>query len=192
MTGAGHDSRRATPGAGQACKRSRSNGLVAIPRTGEGRKRHESSRTLTSGRLIAGAVALALRKRRKFAGNASAVGTHMARSRHHWRLMIGIAVVLGLLLMPVAPRLRPATTATCWMPRPNGRTISQHTPACYAQALAELPADVDNYLPAVRSNSSPPCGATRPCAHAPSGARPHPAERDRRPRGRRRRTRPRH
>ena len=108
--------------------------------------------TLTSGRLIAGAVALALRKRREIAGNASAVGTHMARSRHHSRLMIGIAVVLGLLLMPVG-----ASAATCDYrdmldAAANGRTISQHTPACYAQALAELPADVDNYLPAVRSN----------------------------------------
>ena len=106
--------------------------------------------TLTSTRLIAGAAALALRKR-LVARTASAVGTHMERSRHHSRL-IGIAVVLGLLLMPVG-----ASAATCDYrdmldAAANGRTISQHTPACYAQALAELPADVDNYLPAVRAN----------------------------------------
>jgi hypothetical protein len=107
--------------------------------------------TLTSRRLIARAVALALRKRRERARTASAAGTHMHRSRHHSRL-IGFAVVLGLLVMPVG-----ASAATCDYrdmvdAAANGRTISQHTPACYAQALAELPADVDNYLPAVRSN----------------------------------------
>jgi hypothetical protein len=107
--------------------------------------------TLTSRGLIAGAVAVALRKRRERERHASAVGIHMARSRHHSRL-IGIAVVIGLLLVPAG-----ASAATCDYrdmldAAANGRTISQHTPACYAQALAELPADVDNYLPAVRAN----------------------------------------
>ncbi|HET6174336.1 MAG TPA: hypothetical protein VFD90_17125 [Gaiellales bacterium] len=75
----------------------------------------------------------------------------MARHRHH-SLLIGIAVLIGVLLTPVG-----ASAATCDArdmldAAANGRAISQHTPACYKQALAELPSDVDDYLPAVRAN----------------------------------------
>ena len=75
----------------------------------------------------------------------------MARSRHH-SLLIGIAVLFGVLLMPVG-----ASAATCDYrdmldAAANGRAIAQHTPACYQRALAELPSDLDSYLPAVRAN----------------------------------------
>jgi hypothetical protein len=108
--------------------------------------------TLTSRDLIARTVPLALRMREIAARSpACAAAKVMDRPRHHSRL-IGIAVVLGLLLLPTG-----ASAATCDYrdmldAAANGRTISQHTPACYERALAELPADVDNYLPAVRAN----------------------------------------
>lgn len=75
----------------------------------------------------------------------------MARHRHH-SLLIGLAVLFGLLLMPVG-----ASAATCDYrdmldAAANGRQISPHTPACYQKALSELPGDVDNYLPAARAN----------------------------------------
>jgi hypothetical protein len=75
----------------------------------------------------------------------------MARPRHH-SLLIGIAVLFGLLLMPMG-----ASAATCDYRNmldaaANGRAISPHTASCYRYALAQLPGDVDNYLPAVRAN----------------------------------------
>jgi hypothetical protein len=75
----------------------------------------------------------------------------MARHRYH-SLLIGIAVLFGLMLMPVG-----ASAATCDYrdmldAAANGRQISPHTLACYQKALSELPADVDNYLPAARAN----------------------------------------
>jgi hypothetical protein len=94
----------------------------------------------------------------------------MERSRHHSRL-IGIAVVLGLLLVPVG-----ASAATCDYrdmldAAANGRTISQHTPACYAQAL---PAAADDNLRPCAPTSSPPCGATRLPRTCRRPQRPHP------------------
>jgi hypothetical protein len=76
----------------------------------------------------------------------------MARPRRHHSLLIGIAVVIGMLLLPVG-----ASAATCDYrdmldAAANNRQISPHTPACYEKALSELPADVDNYLPAARAN----------------------------------------
>jgi hypothetical protein len=75
----------------------------------------------------------------------------MARTRRHHLLLIGIAV-LGLLLVPAG-----ASAATCnWRDMVdaafNNRQISMHTTACYEQALAELPGDVDGYAPQVRAN----------------------------------------
>jgi hypothetical protein len=75
----------------------------------------------------------------------------MARTPRH-PILIGIAVVLGLLLVPTG-----ASAAKCdWRnmldAAANGRTISVHTTACYKQALAHLPGDVDGYLPAARAN----------------------------------------
>jgi hypothetical protein len=76
----------------------------------------------------------------------------MGSRRHHSRFLIGIAVLLGLLLMPMG-----ASAATCDSrdmvdAAANGRAISQHTAACYRQTLAGLPGDLDSYLPAVRAN----------------------------------------
>lgn len=70
--------------------------------------------------------------------------------RHHF--LIGIAALIGVLLMPVG-----ASAATCDYrdmldAAANNRQISPHTAACYQKALSELPADVDNYLPAARAN----------------------------------------
>jgi hypothetical protein len=75
----------------------------------------------------------------------------MGTRRHH-SLLIGIAVVLGLLFVPMG-----AAAATCDSrdmvdAAANGRAISQHTSACYQQTLAGLPGDLDSYLPAVRAN----------------------------------------
>ncbi len=75
----------------------------------------------------------------------------MARTPRH-PILIGLAVVLGLLLVPTG-----ASAAKCdWRnmldAAANSRTISVHTAPCYRQALAHLPADVDGYLPAVRTN----------------------------------------
>jgi hypothetical protein len=76
----------------------------------------------------------------------------MTRPRHPHSLLIGIAVAIGMLLLPVG-----ASAATCDYrdmldAAANNRQISPHTSACYQKALSELPADVDNYLPAARAN----------------------------------------
>jgi hypothetical protein len=76
----------------------------------------------------------------------------MTRPRRHHSLLIGIAVLFGMLLLPVG-----ASAATCDYrdmldAAANGRQISPHTLACYQKALSELPGDVDNYLPAARAN----------------------------------------
>ena len=76
----------------------------------------------------------------------------MGSRRHHSRFLIGIAVLFGLLLMPMG-----ASAATCDSrdmvdAAANGRAISQHTAECYQQTLAGLPGDLDSYLPAVRAN----------------------------------------
>ena len=76
----------------------------------------------------------------------------MARSTPPFSFLIGIAVLFGVLLLPMG-----ASAATCDSrdmvdAAANGRAISQHTPACYQQALADLPGDLDSYLPAVRAN----------------------------------------
>jgi hypothetical protein len=70
--------------------------------------------------------------------------------RHHF--LIGFAALIGVLLLPVG-----ASAATCDYrdmldAAANNRQISPHTAACYQKALSELPADVDNYLPAARAN----------------------------------------
>lgn len=76
----------------------------------------------------------------------------MGSRRHHSRFLIGIAVLFGLLLLPMG-----ASAATCDSrdmvdAAANGRAISQHTAECYQQTLAGLPGDLDSYLPAVRAN----------------------------------------
>ena len=84
-------------------------------------------------------------------GSRSVPAPLMGSRRHH-SLLIGIAVLFGLLLMPMG-----ASAATCDSrdmvdAAANGRAISQHTPECYQQTLAGLPGDLDSYLPAVRAN----------------------------------------
>jgi hypothetical protein len=108
--------------------------------------------TLTNSRSIAHAVPIALREQQGDARGLPA-GKLMARHRHH-SLLIGIAVLFGLMLAPAGAS---AATATCDYrdlldAAANGRAITQHTPACYQQALSELPGDVDEYFPAVRAN----------------------------------------
>jgi hypothetical protein len=108
--------------------------------------------TLTNRRSIARAVQLALREQQGDARRLAA-GTLMARHRHH-SLLIGIAVLFGLMLLPAGAS---AATSTCDYrdlldAAANGRAIAQHTPACYQKALSELPGDVDEYFPAVRAN----------------------------------------
>lgn len=75
----------------------------------------------------------------------------MARHRYH-SLLIGIAVLFGLMLMPVGASAASCDYRDMLDAAANGRQISPHTPACYQKALGELPADVDNYLPAARAN----------------------------------------
>jgi hypothetical protein len=75
----------------------------------------------------------------------------MARTPRH-PILITLAVLGVLLLVPTG-----ASAAKCdWRnmldAAANGRTISVHPTACYRQALAHLPGDVDGYLPAARSN----------------------------------------
>jgi hypothetical protein len=109
--------------------------------------------TLTNGRSIAHAVPIAFRERRECA-RRPALSPHklMASPRRHHTFLIGIAALIGVLLLPVG-----ASAATCDYrdmldAAANNRQITQHTPACYEKALSELPADVDNYLPAARAN----------------------------------------
>ena len=76
----------------------------------------------------------------------------MARPRRHHSFLIGIAALLGLLLLPVGASAAMCDSRNMLDAAANGRQISQHTRACYQKALSELPADVDNYLPAARAN----------------------------------------
>ena len=109
--------------------------------------------TLTNARSIAHAVPIAFRERQERA-RRPALSPHklMAKPRRHHAFLIGIAALIGVLLLPVG-----ASAATCDYrdmldAAANNRQITQHTPACYEKALSELPADVDNYLPAARAN----------------------------------------
>jgi hypothetical protein len=108
--------------------------------------------TLTNRRSLAHAVPVAFRERQGARRPALLARTLMARPRRHHSLLIGIAVLFGLLLLPAG-----ASAATCDYGNmldaaANGRAITQHTPACYQKALAQLPGDVNDYLPSVRAN----------------------------------------
>jgi hypothetical protein len=102
----------------------------------------------------------------------------MARPPRHHSLLIGIAVLVGVLLLPAG-----ASAATCdWRDMldaaANGGQISTHTPACYQKALSELPADVENYLPAARANLNAAMRRDSTLSGAPSssgGRRPQSA-----------------
>jgi hypothetical protein len=76
----------------------------------------------------------------------------MARFRHRHSFLISLAVLGGLLLVPAG-----ASAAACDYHEmidaaANKRQITTHSAACYQRALAELPADVDDYAPEVRAN----------------------------------------
>ena len=109
--------------------------------------------TLTNRHFIAHAVPVAFCKRQEHRGWARAPRQHPhGSSTPPFSLLIGIAVLFGVLLVPMG-----ASAATCDSrdmvdAAANGRAISQHTPACYQQTLAGLPGDLDSYLPAVRAN----------------------------------------
>jgi hypothetical protein len=110
--------------------------------------------TLTNSRLIAHAVPVAFDQRQEEARRpALAARKLMARSRHH-ALLIGIAVLVGVLLLPAGASAAATTCDSRNMldAAANGRAITQHTPACYRRVLAGLPSDLDSYLPAVRAN----------------------------------------
>ncbi len=109
--------------------------------------------TLTNGRSIAHAVPIPFRERQERA-RRPAPSPHklMASPRRRHSFLIGIAALVGVLLLPVG-----ASAATCDYrdmldAAANNRQITQHTAACYQKALSELPGDVDNYLPAARAN----------------------------------------
>ncbi|HEY3613279.1 MAG TPA: hypothetical protein VGK92_06210 [Gaiellales bacterium] len=76
----------------------------------------------------------------------------MATSRRQLSLLILAAVLGALLLLPAG-----ALAATCDAgdmidAAANNRQIAPHTMACYQQAIAALPGDVDSYDPAVKTN----------------------------------------
>jgi hypothetical protein len=80
--------------------------------------------------------------------------TAMALSRRHQLLAICIAVA-GLLLVPMGASA--AAPAKCdWRnmldAAANGRQLTVHTTACYKQALAHVPGDVNEYEPELRAN----------------------------------------
>lgn len=109
--------------------------------------------TLTNRRSIAHVVPVAFRERQgEQRQTAPAARTLMARHRHH-SLLIGIAVLFGLMLMPAGASAAGSCDYRDMLDAAaNGRQISPHTAACYQKALGELPGDVDNYLPAARAN----------------------------------------
>jgi hypothetical protein len=75
----------------------------------------------------------------------------MARPRHRYSFLISLAVLGVLLLVPAAASAAACDTYGMIDAAANGRQISSHTQACYQQALAELPGDVDGYAPQVRA-----------------------------------------
>jgi hypothetical protein len=76
----------------------------------------------------------------------------MARPRHPYSFLISLAVLGMLLLVPVGASAATCDTGEMIDAAANGRQISSHTPACYQQALAELPGDADGYAPQVRAS----------------------------------------
>jgi hypothetical protein len=108
--------------------------------------------TLTNRHFIAHAVPVAFSQRQEDARRWARAANPLMGTRRHHSLLIGIAVLFGLLLMPMGASAAGCDARDMYDAAANGRAISQHTPACYQKALAGLPGDVDNYLPAVRAN----------------------------------------
>lgn len=76
----------------------------------------------------------------------------MTPTRRNLSLLILTAVLGALLLVPAGASAAGCDARDMIDAAANGRQISTHTAACYQQALAELPSDVDGYAPDVRAN----------------------------------------
>ena len=80
----------------------------------------------------------------------------MTTTRRHLSFVI-VAAVLGALMLVPSGAMAATASATCDASAmidaaANSRQISAHTTACYRQALAALPPDLDSYAPIVRAN----------------------------------------
>jgi hypothetical protein len=76
----------------------------------------------------------------------------MAITRRQLSLLTLAAVLGALLLLPSGALAASCDVRDMIDAAANGRQITTHTPACYAQAIAALPSDVDGYAPEIRSN----------------------------------------
>ena len=80
----------------------------------------------------------------------------MTTTRRHLSFVI-VTAVLGALMLVPSGAMAATSSATCDASAmidaaANSRQISAHTTACYRQALAALPPDLDSYAPIVRAN----------------------------------------
>jgi hypothetical protein len=109
--------------------------------------------TLTNPHSIAHAVPVpsGLRQGDKRVPRSPAAAL-MAFLRPRHSLLIGLAVLGALLFVPMGASAATCDTHEMIDAAANGRQISAHAPACYRQALAELPGDVDGYAPQVRAS----------------------------------------
>jgi hypothetical protein len=108
--------------------------------------------TLTDGRSIGNRMSVAFRLRQAGAPRSVRPADHLMATRRHRSLLLGTIVLGALLLLPAG-----ASAGTCDLrdlldAAANNRQISQHTQACYQEALAEVPADADGYSPNFRAN----------------------------------------
>ncbi|MDX6617914.1 MAG: hypothetical protein QOK36_300 [Gaiellales bacterium] len=76
----------------------------------------------------------------------------MATNRRHLSLALLAAVLGAVLLLPAGASAAACDSRDMIDAAANGRQITTHTAACYQQAIAELPSDVDGYAPEIRSN----------------------------------------
>jgi hypothetical protein len=80
----------------------------------------------------------------------------MTATRRHLSFLI-VTAVLGALMLVPSGAMAATSPATCDASAmidaaANSRQLSSHTTACYRQALAALPPDLDSYAPIVRAN----------------------------------------
>jgi len=80
----------------------------------------------------------------------------MTATRRHLSFLI-VTAVLGALMLVPSGAMAATSPATCDASAmidaaANSRQVSSHTTACYRQALAALPPDLDSYAPIVRAN----------------------------------------
>jgi hypothetical protein len=108
--------------------------------------------TLTYRRSRAHVVPVAFREVRQTPTIAQFTSSLMAHTRRNLSLLILTAVLGALLLVPAGASAAGCDAGNMIDAAANGRQISTHTMACYKQALAELPSDVDGYAPDVRRN----------------------------------------